>query len=155
MTVRCFTSLLWSGDSVMSKRMRARPGRDPRSRSHYFEKRAGSAIRALEDWYKSTPLQENGGVGGRIDIDLVEVAIDMWQLHKTLVHNFEPKPWQISEHIHTEIPIWQLRQILKMPQRLVATQWMGMVIGVSLQVEQNKVAKDVVAVPRMMRRTAL
>ena len=90
-------------------------------------------------------------MGCRIDVYIVEIAIDVRQFHQALVHDVEPEPGYVGEDVHAEVAIRKLRQVLKMPQRLVAPKWVRMVIRVPFQMEQDEVAEDVVAVPGMMR----
>ena len=60
-------------------------------------------------------------MGGRINIHIVEVTIDMWQFHQALVHDFEPEPGHVREDVHAEVAIRKLRQVFEMSQRLVAS----------------------------------
>jgi len=66
--------------------------------------------------FVATPLQEYRRMGCRVDVYIVEIAIDVRQFHQPLVHDFEPKPGNIGEDVHTEVTVWQLRQVFKMSQ---------------------------------------
>jgi len=62
----------------------------------------------------TTPLQEYRRVGGGINVDIVEITVDVWQRHQALVHDFEPEPGQVGEHVHAKVTIGKARQVFKM-----------------------------------------
>jgi len=78
-------------------------------------------------------------VGGGINVDIVEITVDVWQRHQALVHDFEPEPGQVGEHVHAKVTIGKARQVFKMAQGLIAPQWESMVIRMTLKVKQNEV----------------
>ena len=54
-----------------------------------------------------------------------------------------------------EVPAWQHWQVIVMTQRLISAGWMRVVIRMSRQVQEHQIAVGVIAVPRVMRFTAL
>ncbi len=69
-------------------------------------------------WFRhfvAAPFQKNRGVGGRVYIDVVEITVNVWQFHQTLVHESEPEPGEIGEHVHTKVPVGKPWQVFEMP----------------------------------------
>ena len=74
-------------------------------------------------------------MGSGVNIHIVEITINVGKSHKPFVHHFEPKPGHVGEHVHSEITVGELRNILEMPQRLITPQRMGVVIGMAFEME--------------------
>lgn len=70
-----------------------------------------------------------------MDVDLAQVAIDMWQPHEARIHHFEPQGRQVGDDIHAVVAARQARQIGKVPQALIAPSRIGVVVRVSLQMK--------------------
>ena len=67
------------------------------------------------------------------------------------VHDPEPQRRHVRQREHAEVAARQLRQLLEVPQRLVAPRRIRVVVGMALEVEQREVGHEVVRVPGMMR----
>ena len=75
----------------------------------------------------------------------------MFQFEQAFIHEPEPERRKIREQIDAKIATRQLRQILKMSQRLVPPEGVGVVIRMPLEMKQNEIGEYVIAVPRVMR----
>ena len=64
--------------------------------------------------FVASPFQEYRRVGLGIDVDVVEITVDVGQCHQALVHESEPEPWEVSEHIHAKVTIRQPWQVIEM-----------------------------------------
>ena len=63
-----------------------------------------------------TVLQEYFGAGLRANIDLVQIALNVWQTEQPVVHNPEPEPRYVGKQVDAEVTVRQLRQVLEMSQ---------------------------------------
>lgn len=87
------------------------------------------------------------------DIDSAQVAIG--DVEQALVHDLEPKPWNVSNWKHTEVTVGKRRQVFKVTQGLIAACGIGVVVRMALQVKKCPIGKHVIAVPAMMGLRAL
>ena len=71
------------------------------------------------------------------------------------VHHAPPQRREQREQDHPGVAGRQLRRLVEMAQRLVASRRVGVVVGVALQVVEQHVGGDVVAVPAVLGRGAL
>ena len=59
-------------------------------------------------WFRhlvAAPLQEYRWMGVGVDIYIVEIAVDVWQFHQSLIHDVEPEPGKVCEDVHAEVSI--------------------------------------------------
>jgi len=109
---------------------------------------AGTEVAQIRRCHFVTAVfEKNSGSCRGVDVDLVEIPIDLGQGEQPLVHDTKPENWDVGEQVHAEVAIRQLWQPFEMAQRLVAAQWMCVMIRMSLEMEQHQVAEDMVAVP--------
>ena len=71
----------------------------------------------------------------RVDVDVGGIAAHLGQ--QARVHHAAPQGRHIGQREHAEVADGQLWHIVKVAQRLVAAQRVGMVVGVPLQMEQG------------------
>jgi hypothetical protein len=71
------------------------------------------------------------------------------------VHHAIPERRHIGEQDHRRVAGRQLRRVVEMAQRLIGARRIRVMVGVALQLVQEQVRDDVIAVPRMLRRAAL
>lgn len=71
------------------------------------------------------------------------------------VHHAIPERRDVREQDHRRVAGRQLRRVVEVAQRLIRARRIRMMIRVSLQLIQEQVRDDVIAVPRMLRRAAL
>src|SRR2546425_5647625 len=82
-----------------------------------------------------------------VDVDLVEIALHLGQLQEQWVHDAKPQRWDERYGEHAQVPARQLRQVVEVPERLIAPRRVRMMVGVPLEMEQQEIGKDAVAVP--------
>ena len=100
------------------------------------------------------PIARNeGGATLRIDIDVCGVATHAGE--QARVHDRPPQRRDISDQKHRKVATGQGWQVVKVAQRLVTAQGVRVVVGVALQVKQNPIGKNMVAVPRVVGLTRL
>ena len=75
------------------------------------------------------------GQQARVDVDVGGIVAHLGQ--QARVHDAAPQGRHIGQREHAEVADGQLRHIVKVAQRLVAAQRVGMVVGVPLQMEQG------------------
>lgn len=72
-------------------------------------------------------------VNHRIDIELAKIAID--QGKGLRVYHFAPQKGHIGKQEHAEITRWQLRGVIEMPQGLISSRGVVMMVGVTFEVK--------------------
>ena len=53
-------------------------------------------------------------MGGSVNVDIVEIAVDVRQFHQTFVHDSEPEPGYVGKHVHTEVAVGKAWQVFEM-----------------------------------------
>lgn len=87
---------------------------------------------------------------GWVDVDLAQVALDVGQCQQPLVHDSVPKPRDVGDEEHAEVAIWQFWDVIEVSQALVSPSWVGMMIRMAFQMEQQDVAENIIGVPAVI-----